>query len=509
MELTPLCEATGSFIRKIRRMPTRENELHDQVPRTIPGDNAINQPNEDPSSSSIITQEASDSNNGPRTLLEESVPRVSFGPLYVVDHPSMIATKEKAWELVLNNSSETDPLVTTETYTGAISQVQTEAKETYAEELSITDSNFRWMMIKDGCLFLQLALSILGVTPDKLGYTSNDPIFGVREIKKDAKMWIESMFFMGNQIPLVVLKELMSQKFFQDVIKRVKWEPSPSTLCKKVLYELLVLPAVKKRSLITRLTGRDNSFELNQSCDLLHGLENLVIGTERPGYLNNEYEAVDDLDLEANDEEEINICEGSVAGENGDRLRVLLNAIGLIPGDIADQTRIFPSATDLNLAGIHIKKLKGGVRRIHFKISLYFWANLYLPPFLVDDHTEIIFKNLKMYEISQQVGKQKHQICSYLTLMSGIIQTTKDVKLLENAGIIKGSPIVKEKLPRIFSRLTSDVKTLTREFRTLREQIRDYSSPMVRYRGIINVVVFLTLLQAVFAVLAYFRPPKN
>lgn len=468
LELTPLVEGRGNPVRKILRCPTKGKEPV----------SSSHQPNEEPRS-------------GHREPSNESIPRFSFGPLYGADHESVEATKERAWEHVGKSSSESDLSLLREIYSGAMRKVEKEAKLTYAGKTSGTASDFRWMMIKDGCFFLQLALLILGTRPDHLGYPSNDPIFGSEQKKKDIKMWIESMFFVGNQIPLVVLKELMSQEFFQKVISKENYDPFPSSLCKKVLHELLISPSLKKGSLVRRLVGRNNGCKDHQLSDILHGLQNLVIGPDPPGSLSTEYEADDDIDLEAN-EEDINIGEETIT--RGDAVT-------------NNRKRLFPSATELKQAGIHIKKLESGVRSIHFK-SYYFWANLYMPAFSVDDHTEIIFRNLKTYETSQQLGKQ-NIICSYLKVMSDLIQTTRDVKLLDNKDIIKGSSRDKEKLPRILSRLSSEACDLTTEFQILRRKITDYSSPWVHYKSVINVVVALTLLQTILAVVSYFKPPTT
>ncbi|KAI3473041.1 hypothetical protein Pfo_031240 [Paulownia fortunei] len=454
--------------------------------------------------------------------LEESHPR--FGPLYRVDQPSVQVTKDKAWNHVVKKSFEKDPSVEPEQiqeiYFAAIRKVEQEAKKNYADKVSGTGSNFRWMMIKDGCFFLHLALLILG-SSEQLGYPSNDPIFGKKHNKKDAKKWIEAMFYVGNQIPLVVLKELMNQKFFQDVIKERKWDPTPSGLCKNVLYEVLGLPALKRDqglSLKERIMGRRNDLVDQQASDLLHGLQNLVIGPAPQGHLSSEYEADDHIDLEANEEEigdyerifpsTIDNGEGTSPSDTGGRIRIPFNSIGFSSA-IDHRKRIFPCATELKRAGIRIKKLKsGGAGNIHFK-SYYLWAHLYLPAFPVDDNTEIIFRNLKTYETCQQSGKNRREVSSYLRIMGDIIQTTKDAKLLEQKGIIQGSSDDVEKLPGILNGLSFKDKRLTNESRILRRQIRDYSSPWIHYKGVVNLVVFLTVVQTFIAVLAYFRPPKS
>ncbi|PIN19090.1 hypothetical protein CDL12_08235 [Handroanthus impetiginosus] len=496
-ELTPLVESTEKLVRKICKCPTKLKEsIQDSSKTSI-------QPRFSCENSGQPTNEAPRDNSYKVETLEDSLPR--FGPLLLIEQPSVLALKEKAWEHVLKNSSEDDPAVTKEVYYKAIRKVEQRAMEIYADKVQGTNPNFRWMMIKDGCFFLQLALWILGCS-EQLKYPSNDPIFGNKHSKKEIKKWIEAMFFVGNQIPFVVLRELMKQRYFQDVIKNVEWNPPPSGLCKKVFYELLVLPARKKK-----LLDQDNR---QQPCDLLHCLHITMIGDDLFGVR----EPNDDIDLEA-DEDEIDDYEANITAaidddnetlsqsNNIDRIRKILNAIGFSSA-IDNRKRIFPCAMELERGGIKIKKLNGGgVKSIDFK-SYYFSAYLYLPAFPVDDNAEMIFRNLKNYEISQQMGKHKREASSYLRFMSDIIQTTKDVKLLLKKGVIQGDSDDAEKLPRILRKLSSEDVRLTHEFHILRRKLRDYSSPWIHYKGVVNLVVFLTLLQTFFTLLAYFKPPK-
>lgn len=96
------------------------------------------------------------------------------------------------------------------------------------------------LSFKDGCLFLQMGLFILGRSK-QLGYPPDDELFGKKHNSKEMTRWIKSMFFVGNQIPFLVLKELMKQHFFQNVIKEGKGDEFPSDLSKRVLHRFLLL----------------------------------------------------------------------------------------------------------------------------------------------------------------------------------------------------------------------------------------------------------------------------
>lgn len=125
--------------------------------------------------------------------------------------------------------------------------------------------------------------------------------------------------------------------------------------------------------------------------------------------------------------------------------------------NIDQSKRVFLTATELKQSGIRIRKLQnGGIRSIDFK-NYFFLAILYLPVLQVDDTTDIILHNLKTYESCQSLWKHKRELSSYLRLMSDLIQTPEDVRLLKDKGIIERCFEYAE--PEIFSRLSSDYST--------------------------------------------------
>lgn len=446
--------------------------------------------------------------------LDESHPR--FGHLYHIDQPSIQKLKNDAWDhLVKKSSIDSDEVM--EMYSTAIRRAEEEAKRVYAEKPPGTGSEVRKMWIRDGCFFLQLMLLVLG-WDEELGYGSDHLIFGRNQSKRGHKIWVEAMFFVGNQVPLVILKELMSQKFFKDIVlSKSKWTPNPSSLCENALYKLLVLPVLMGNSpsrwvVLWSSLGRNRVVD-QKSSDILHGLQTLLLGSPSQNQPSGAYELDEDFDLEANQDsleddympdpnDEIEMT------NKGERLKRFLKSIGF-SSMLEDRKRIFPCATDLKRAGITIKKLgdNQGIRSIHFQ-SRYFWANLYLPTFPVDENLEKILQNLKIYESQRHLAGHQQEVSSYLRFMSDIVRNVRDAKLLSDNKIIVGDARDVEKLPGILNRLASDNTRLTHQLHTVRRQIRDYSSPWIHYKGVINVVVFLTLLQALFAVLAYFRPPK-
>ncbi|PIN23467.1 hypothetical protein CDL12_03812 [Handroanthus impetiginosus] len=423
---------------------------------------------------------------------EAKKPYFSFGPIYY--KKDNVSAKEEAWQHVLKNTPGR-AAATTEIYMSAIREIEKSARDSYAGEEAdrFTDSQFRMMMILDGCFFLQLALHVLGGS-QQLGYPADHNIFGKSTSDpryKDVKKWIEAMFFVGNQLPLVVLKQLMKQSYFQKVIN--EWKPKqPSELSRKALYELLLLP--EKRSYSPRMWGALESlwekvfdsrihWMLQQKpSDLLHGLHLLVLGPQ--------------LDLTGEEEEE-------EEDQDLESQQQLGNSLGAI-----DEKTSF-SATKLRQEGIHFLLSRGiGSRSIHYTNSIFFchgYAILHLPPILMDGDTELMFQGLRNYEISQKLDISKREVCSYLRFMSELIQTPDDAKILASKGIIQGDAKFKYKLPGILRGLASR-DTYNQNLRVVKLKIKDYSPPIwKKYWHIISFGFALTILQTVYTILPYYK----
>ncbi|KAI3459546.1 hypothetical protein Pfo_016209 [Paulownia fortunei] len=406
--------------------------------------------------------------------LEATLPR--FGPSYGEDTEAFKAAKKEAWLHVLNKTPDEEQSTVSGIYLSAIKRIEKEARDTYAPAIvnRLMRSQFQWMMIIDGCFFLQLALYILGGS-EQLGYPEKHVYFGTpndREISR----WIKAMFFVGNQIPCVVIRELMKQSFFQEVIKKGTWN-LPSDLPKMVLYLLVVLPELERNGLsssglFSNLIGQKRApYFREPPSDLLHGFHCLVVG---PGNDPMDFETEDVPDLEAG------------------------------PEDL-DRNNRFPSATELKQSGITLKRAKRGIREIHFSRRFFLFAYLYVPPFTFDGDTELMLRYLKSYEIEQQLIKSKREVTAYLRFMRDLIQTQKDVNILESKGIIEvKKKDHKDKLPGMLSRLgASGEITFTQNLRLTRLQLIDYSRPPWH---LLSLALFLTVVQTVFTILSYFLP---
>ncbi|CAN4113347.1 unnamed protein product [Withania somnifera] len=93
-----------------------------------------------------------------------------------------------------------------------------------------------------------------------------------------------------------------------------------------------------------------------------------------------------------------------------------------------------PSASRLwCYAGVKCSPIHEGISRIKFEQSS---STLYLPVITMNAGSEVIIRNLMIYEAA--MSKSKLEFARYINLMCGIADATEDVRLLRQAGVIKG-----------------------------------------------------------------------
>ncbi|KAL0288776.1 UNVERIFIED_CONTAM: hypothetical protein Scaly_2721000 [Sesamum calycinum] len=407
-------------------------------------------------------------------------PFPTFGPLYCSRNALFLQAKKHALEHTFScNQTEESGSVAKEACMMSMRKILMETRDSYAEKLATTDPELRDMMIMDGCVFLQVALATVGGS-QVLGYAADHVFFGKKNIKK----WSNAMFIVGNQIPVVVLQELMmKQGYFQNVIRKGTWH-QPSSWAKRILYDLLVLPSLQtggargafcdffccRRRRYARIRGKSAASSENLPVDVLQGLRGLVLG---PLSGQEEYETNEPIDLEAY--------------------------------GIANGKRISLKATKLRQKGITCKPLRDGMgsRGIYFKEN-FSGAHLYLPVVTVEDDIEMILEHLKSYETN--LPSHQREFCAYIGFMSDILRTPKDVQLLAKQGVILGTRGHTEKLPGILRRM--DCNDTTEHLQRVKLQVNDYQGPEwhAYLKNLLSLVVLLTVVQTVYAALSYHLP---
>lgn len=419
-----------------------------------------------------------------------------FGPVYydATASDSLEMAEEEAWKHILDNSpnggNDHDKKIE-DIYLDAFRWVENGARACYEDSVleRLSESQFQWMMIKDGCFFLQLVLFILGASKE-LGYPNDHVTFGIKKKlgRKVVQGWIKSMFHAGNQIPLPVLNEFMKQDFFQDVVKKHgKWERPTDLLSKKVLYDLLVLPAILYAN---NNNNRHSSVSEEQPSDILHGLQNLVLGPKISRNDSDE-EDDDDSDEEEDDDDEEGRDLEHGATSNNDRGNA---------GNDSEELCV----SGLRRKGIYFWKSNNGagngIRGIRFKNRILF-PGLYLPRIQLNQETELLFRNLKYYEMCQQGGQD--EVRSFLGLMNKLISTREDIKHLSSKGILEISkPQYGEKFIRMLQNLSETVTD--RNHRHVLQQLRDYSFSFrcLKFKKVKTIMLIATVASTVVGILS-------
>ncbi|TMW97981.1 hypothetical protein EJD97_004703 [Solanum chilense] len=99
-----------------------------------------------------------------------------------------------------------------------------------------------------------------------------------------------------------------------------------------------------------------------------------------------------------------------------------------------------PAASQLwCYASVKCIPIREGICKIKFEQAS---SALYLPVITMDAGSEVILRNLMIYEAA--MSKSKLEFATYINLMSGIANTTEDVRVLRQAGVIKGDLTDKE-----------------------------------------------------------------
>ncbi|KAH7670072.1 hypothetical protein IHE45_10G001000 [Dioscorea alata] len=114
-------------------------------------------------------------------------------------------------------------------------------------------------------------------------------------------------------------------------------------------------------------------------------------------------------------------------------------------------SEIIRSAMELDESGIRFRTSKSNsLRDIQFRHGI-----LYLPVIVVDDATEFMFLNLMAFErLHVNAG---NEVTAYVFFMDNIIDSAKDVSLLNSKGIIQNALGSDKAVAKLFNSLSKDV----------------------------------------------------
>ncbi|XP_038682387.1 UPF0481 protein At3g47200-like [Tripterygium wilfordii] len=174
------------------------------------------------------------------------------------------------------------------------------------------------------------------------------------------------------------------------------------------------------------------------------------------------------------------------------------------------------SATALREAGIRFEKKKtNNLFDFKFRNGVF-----KIPPLHVHVSTDSLFRNMIAFE---QCCHDRSYIASYCILMDRLIDTAKDVELLEHQQIIENGLGACEDVATLFNNISKHVTLKEFYFAGLCDQVYEYyDTPWYRYKAALRrdyftnpwsiisfiaaiVLLFLTALQSAYSVFSYYH----
>ncbi|XP_072995195.1 UPF0481 protein At3g47200-like [Typha latifolia] len=184
---------------------------------------------------------------------------------------------------------------------------------------------------------------------------------------------------------------------------------------------------------------------------------------------------------------------------------------------------VIPCATSLREAGVRFRKKKSPrhILDITFRNGV-----MEIPPIPILDFTKPFFTNLVAFEQSIRLGKMR--MMSFSVLMDSLLNTEKDVAILQHCDVIDNMLGSEEEVALFFNQLGEYVfvdpqnhyfAEMFRDVNYYRDStwhkhkarlVHDYFSSPWAILSLVAALVLLvlTLLQTFFAIYSYFRPPK-
>ncbi|XP_059658635.1 putative UPF0481 protein At3g02645 [Cornus florida] len=193
------------------------------------------------------------------------------------------------------------------------------------------------------------------------------------------------------------------------------------------------------------------------------------------------------------------------------------------------ESKIIYSATELRLAGVRLKAANTDRNLFDIRFTTAFSCNscstlfvkgyIEIPPFSVSDSTESVLRNLIAFELSC------HWIPSYFTsfafLMDLLINTPEDVKLFEDAGIIRNYLGSREEVARLFNGICQNANPSGFHYTKQYKQAMDFCTPWrvstARFRqyyfgsawsgiSVIAAIILFTLafMQTLYSMLSFY-----
>ncbi|KAJ3678024.1 hypothetical protein LUZ60_001827 [Juncus effusus] len=419
-----------------------------------------------------------------KKLFEPQV--VSIGP-YHRGKEELRATEEHKWFFLRDFLARNDQ-VRFEVYIKEIKALEMQARICYSETIDMSSDDFVMMLILDGCFLLECFLKQKFKEPDALLVAA----------------WVESgvysdMLLLENQIPFFIIHKLFAVHGGCDhvcsghcpliklIIKFLNYGDNKQlSRCQASCNTVHHLLHLFHMSMVPGHQIEGNNLVLNQSSSLSVGTffcfrswfpsSKRKVTEEKVVEEGAKQEGDEENGLKEETEEiEEDIKEEETGEEEGLNTNVSSFKRGV---------DTISCVSELCDAGVTFK-MKRTARHM-FDIS--FEKGIMEMPFMeIDLQRKIIFTNVVAFEQSQQ-HELSQTFTSYMALMDALVNTEKDVTLLEECGILENL-LQNEEDAAVFYNHFGDFNTMDYEnhyFRDLFIKVRKYSkSTWHKYRAML------------------------
>ncbi|KAK9944098.1 hypothetical protein M0R45_009682 [Rubus argutus] len=454
---------------------------------------------------------------------------VSIGPFHRGGKEFQRLENVKEWYLkcflARNTKIELDSLI------ASITEYETPARNCYAEPLNDLDQNdFVEMLILDGCFLIELfrkAAAAAAALPIDRDGNQDDPIFDVPCM---LEYLYHDLLLLENQLPWFVLEFLYCQieentnqakpplsqvviGFFKNSVaddKIFNYHESDSS--PEILHILDLI-----RSALVEQKQQDNKSPPPYSTDQTTG--NYCLPRIPCAIIVRYKTPMRKTDSSSPKTDQTT---------GNWRLRSILCALfrnktptvktdSSSPKTDGHLPQRIPSAATLSEAGVKFKKgERGCILNITFKHGVFT-----IPPLVIEERTGPLFRNLMAYEQCYQ--NRQHKITSYAVLMDNLIDTSKDVDLLCEKGIV-ANWLSAEVASKFFNELYNDTTVIGYNYEGLCKDVEEYHKVLWnRWREKLKrdyfgtpwatisffaafVLLVLTFLQTIYTIHPYYHP---
>ncbi|KAJ3685463.1 hypothetical protein LUZ61_014627 [Rhynchospora tenuis] len=358
---------------------------------------------------------------------------VSIGP-YHHGKESVRAMEEKKWS-TLRDFLARQKDVRIEVYLREMRLLEAQARECYSETVSLESKDYVMMLLLDGCFILEFLLKL-----------KKKDLLGIFSLNWAVNCLSSDLCLLENQIPFFVIHKLFE---IQNGCACGQTFQDPCSLL-NLIYEVMPWPA-------KALQFRQPKISSNQVQHLLHLYYKGVLP--------------DNLEGEQRDMDTGKSCLPWFKIFSRSSSTISQKSIVDIE---SSSIVLIPCATELHEAGVKFRKKKSA--RDMFDISFQD-GKMEMPNIQIDNILKNYLWNMVVFEQSQRF-ELGQILSSYVALMDGLINTEKDVAILERSNIISNFLKNDEQAATFFNHFSESFFGLdysNHYFRRVFKNVKEYS----------------------------------